>query len=353
MATVLETIVAEPEIRHQMLRDAALQRLYELDPAEATPYILDEIKHPHVDNGMFSVKAETLGVLPKETLPEFDQILAARLERKDGHTMPLDTQLVGRYSTKAILSRVKSVYETAPGSWDCVTEDGFVLYFLRAEPDYGMQRVSADPSACMTQSIPAVIKMKRWGEIETKVIAQLDNPDLNRARQAAETLSKYGRAKAEAALWERLRRFHQQWASRENDLSFRSSIPSDASDAIGFQYGLVESLAGAQGWLLSNEQVDQLETLTLGSQRDNVRQRHWSSPVELSLDLLFDGQLRADINHQYFPRDLTSLRAKLGQYPSGTKFLLTVLGQEDRFGPVVRGIKEAALEHGLAIEVAR
>jgi hypothetical protein len=82
-------------------------------------------------------------------------------------------------------------------------------------------------------------------------MAQLDNPDLNRARQAAETLSQYGSAKAEATLWERLRRFHQQWASRENDLSFRSSTPRDASDAIGFQYGLVESLAGAQGWCLA------------------------------------------------------------------------------------------------------
>src|SRR6266851_2191948 len=352
MATALETIVAEPAIRHQMLRDVALQRLYELDPAEATPYILDEIKHPRVDNGMFTVTAETLGVLPKETLPDFDQILAARLERKDSHTMPLDTQLVGRYSTKAILPRVKSVYETAPGRWDCVTEDGFVLYFLRAEPEYGVQRLAAAPSFCMTESIPAVMKMKRWGEIETSVIAQLDNPDLNRARQAAETLSKYGSAKAEAALWERLRRFHQQWASRENDLSFRSSTPRDASDAIGFQYGLVLSLADSQGWLLSNEQVFELENLTLGSQRDNVKQYHWRSPVELSLDILFDGQLRADINHQYFPRDITSLRAKLGQYPSGTKFRLTILGEQDRLAPVLQAVNEATLEHGLTIDLA-
>jgi hypothetical protein len=114
----------------------------------------------------------------------------------------------------------------------------------------------------------------------------------------------------------------------------------------------VESLASAQGWLLSNEQVLELEHLTLGSERDNVKQRHWASPVDLSLDLLFDGQLRADINHQYFPKDLPSLQAKLGQYPSGTKFELTILGQEDRLRPVVRGINESAIEYGLTIEVA-
>jgi len=107
-------------------------------------------------------------------------------------------------------------------------------------------------------------------------------------------------------MWERMRRFHQQWASRANDLSYRQSTPRDASDAISFQYGLVESLARAQAWLLSDEQVADLEQLTLGSERDNLKQYHWSSPVALSLQLLFDGQLRADINHQYFPGDVTS-----------------------------------------------
>jgi hypothetical protein len=351
MANALETIVGEADIKHQMLRDTAMQRLYELDPDAAKPYVIEEIRHPHVDNNMGTVKAKTLGVLPQATLPQFDDLLVARLERRDSHTMPLDAQLIARYSTKAILPRVKSLYETAPGRWDCVTEDGFVLYFLRTEPEYGVQRLAAAPTFCMTESIPEVIKMKRWGEIEAKAIAQLDNPDLNRARQAAETLAKYGSAKAGAALWERMRRFHKQWANRENDLSFRSSTPRDASEAIGFQYGLVESIAGAQGWLLSNEQVDELEKLALGSEHDNVKQRHWNSPVEFSLDFLFDGQLRADINHQYFPKDISSLCAKLGQYPSGTKFRLTIRGEEDRLAPVVRSVNETAVEDGLVIEV--
>jgi hypothetical protein len=197
MTKALEVIVAEAEINHQMLRDIVLQRLYDLDPAVATPYILEEIKHPHADNGMFTVKAKTLGVLPQKTLPEFNELLASRLERKDSHTMPLDAQLIGRYSTKAILPRVNAVYKTGAGRWDCAIEDGLVLYFLRTEPEFGVQRLAAAPSVCMTESIPVVMRMKRWVVIETSVIAQLNNPDLNRARQAAETLSKYGGAKAE------------------------------------------------------------------------------------------------------------------------------------------------------------
>jgi len=43
-------------------------------------------------------------------------MLAARIEDKESRTTGLDAQLIGRYSTKAILPRVKSVYETAEGS---------------------------------------------------------------------------------------------------------------------------------------------------------------------------------------------------------------------------------------------
>ena len=146
MLKPLEGIASRPEIRHQMLRDVALQRLYELDASEATPYIFEEIRHPHLDNGMFTVRAKTLGVLPQATLPEFDQVLAARVEGKESRTLPLDAQLVGRYSTKAILPRVKAVYEGAPGRWDCLTEDGFILYFLRTDTDYGVRRLAIAPS---------------------------------------------------------------------------------------------------------------------------------------------------------------------------------------------------------------
>ncbi|HEV2469308.1 MAG TPA: hypothetical protein VGS78_08940 [Candidatus Sulfotelmatobacter sp.] len=351
MTEALEAIANESEIKNQMLRDIVLQRLYELDPGEATPYILDEIKRPHIDDGSFTVKAKTLGVLPNQTLPELDQLLASRLEQRDSRTRALDAQLVARYSTKAILFRVKAVYEEHPGRWDCVAEDGFVLYFLRTEPEYGIKQLAVAPSTCMTESMAAVVKMKRWNEIEASIIAQLDNPDLNRARQAAETLSKYGGPKAEAAMWQRLRRFHQEWAVRENELTNRRILSRNATEAIGFQYGMDLSLAQAQGWVLSNEQVSELEQLTLGSQRDNVKQYHWKSPVELSVNDFFGGELRVDINNQYFPQGLASLSAKLRQYPSGTKFQVAIHGEEGRVAPVVETIRETALDAGFTLEI--
>jgi len=348
MAAPLKKVVEQPDMKHQMLRDVALRCLYDLDPGEATPIFLQEIRHPHLDNGMFTVKGETIGLLPNETLPQFDQMLSTRLEQKESRTKGLDAQLVGRFSTKAILPKVKSIYETSAGQWDCVTEDGFILYFLRVDPDYGVKRLALAASFCMTKSLPAVIKMQRWSEVEPGILAQLNGADLNRARQAAETLAKYGSPQAEKALWERLRRFHAQWAERGNELAYRPGMPSDANEALSFQFGLVEAIGKAQAWLLTNEEITALESLTLGQERDNVKQWHWTSPVDLNISF-FGDQIQAVIN-QYSATDLAFLRGKLAQYPTGTKFWLNIFGPPDRVAPVLAAINDIAAEHGFQVD---
>jgi hypothetical protein len=349
MVAPLKKVAQQPDMKHQMLRDVALRRLYDLDPGEATPIFLQEIRHPHLDNGMFTVKGETLGLLRNESLPEFDQLLSDRLEQKESRTKELDAQLVGRYSTEAVLPRVKAIYESSPGNWDCVTEDGFVLYFLRLDPDYGVKHLALAPSFCMKNSLPAVIKMKRWSEVELGILARLNGADLNRARQAAETLAKYGSPQAEKAMWERLRSFHAQWEERANELANRPGMARDANEAMSFQSGLVEATGKAQAWLLTNEEVTALENLTLGQERDNVKQWHWSSPLELNISL-FSDQLQATINNCYRATDLTSLRAKLLQYPGGTIFRLSISGPPGLVTPVLETINDFAAEHGLQVE---
>ena len=43
-----------------------------------------------------------------------------------------------------------------------------------------------------------------------------------------------------------------------------------------------------------------------------------------------DGQLHANINNQYFPADVSALRGKLAQYTSGTRFNVTIFGEQSR-----------------------
>jgi hypothetical protein len=351
MVAPLEEIAQRPQVRNSQLRNIALLRLYQLDATAATPLFLEEIAHPHIENNIFTVSGDTLGLLPNETLPQFDQVLAARLENKKTRTAALDAQLVGRYATKAVLPRMKAAYVVQEGGWDCKAEDGFVLYFLRVDPDYGVKRLQQAPSVCMTKSIPAVIRLKRWREVEPAIIAKMNDPDLNRARQAAETLGRYGDAAAEEAMWQRLKSFHDQWAERDNDLIYRANMPPDASEAVGFQYGLVAAMGQAQAWLLTNEQVTELEHLTLGQTRDNVKPWHWTSPIDMSINVLFDGKLQSDI-HQYFCADVDALRRKLAQYPSGTTFHVTLFGQREQLASLIQSIQDVAADHGLLIDIA-
>jgi hypothetical protein len=124
----------------------------------------------------------------------------------------------------------------------------------------------------------------------------------------------------------------------------------EALDAMGFQFGLVEALGKAQAWILSNDQITELENLTLGSEQENVKHWHWRSPIDLSINFLFDERLQADVNHQYSTADTASLASKLAQYPSGTTFRLTTFGPPELLTPVLREIDEAAADHGLIVE---
>jgi hypothetical protein len=349
MADPLEKIAREPDTKNQMLRNLAIQCLYDLDPKVATPIILEEISHPHLDDGRFTVKGETLGLLPNETLPQFDAMLAARIAQKGSRTMGLDANLVARYSTDAILAKVKSTYESAVGQWDCVTEDGFVLYFLRVDPDYGVKRLAVAPSYCMTNSLPAVIKMRRWNEVEPGIIARLNGTDLNRAGQAAETLAKYGSAQSEKAVWDRLRKLHAQWADRENELAYRPNMPREANEALSFHSALVSALGRAQAWLLTDEKIDALENLAIGAERESLKQWRWSSPVALYV-YAYDDRTVWNIN-QTTAADLPSLLAKLAQYPSGTEFNLNISGTPGRTAPALDALYDVAAKHGLQINI--
>jgi hypothetical protein len=280
MSAPLKKVAVQPNMNHQMLRDLALRRLYDLDPSEATPVILEEIKHPHLDNGMFAVKGET-------------------------------------------------------------------VYFLRVDPDYGVKRLAQAPSFCMTNALPAVIKMHRWSEVEPGIIARLYGPDLNRSRQAAETLAKYGSTQAEKALWDRLRKFHEQWAERGNELTMRPGMRADANEAVGFQFGLVEAIGKAPVWLLTDDEITELENLTLGQERDNVKQWHWTSTVNVNANFAGD-QIIASMN-QYTATDIASLKAKLAQYPSGTKLWLNIFDSTDKVASVHAIIADIAAEHGFEV----
>ena len=214
-----------------------------------------------------------------------------------------------------------------------------------------MQQLTNSASLCMTHAIPAVVRMKRWGEIQPALVANLSSSDLNRARWAAESLAKFGDAKAERPMWERLRQLHERWASRKNEFAgYRPGASREVMEAVGVQYGLVQSIAVAQNWTLTDEQLDELATLALGSERENIKQYRWNSPVDVILNILFDGKMRADIN-QYHTDSISALTDKLANFPAGTRFRLTAFGEESRIQATLQQINEAAVQSRVNVEI--
>jgi hypothetical protein len=350
MVGPLEDLARTPRLQNPAVRELAMQRLFDLDPDAAKPIVLEEMRHPHTSPNGQTVKGAALSMLPEKELPEFDELLMGRLEQPESRTRGLDAQLLGRYATKAVLMRAKTSY-AAPGSLqDCETQDGFVAYFLRVDADFGVARLAASPSFCMGVSLPLVVRMKRWKDVEPAVIAAMYQPDLNRARQAAETLAKYGGPKAEEAMWARMKQFHDEWAPRESEFSPSLKQATDVREASSFQYGVVESLGHALGWLLSNEQIDALETLTLGQERENVKLIHWTTPVDVTYTVVPDGRTDVMLGRLYKPMSAEQVFAKMKQYPAGTKFVVRLLGDEAKLADVRQGMVETASEAGLTLE---
>jgi hypothetical protein len=350
MSPVLEDLLDRPTINHR-LRDIAFQRLYELEPDKAIPRIFEEIRQPHVDAGMSTVKAKTLAVLSDAVLPQFDVILLRRLTDPNSRTRVLDAGLIGRYATEAIRLPVKSYYESVSGPWAGDIADGFMTYFLRVDPDYGVKQMQKRAGTKTIEALKKLRNLDRWADVEPFVIARLNEPELWAARDAAELLGKFGGPKAKTAMLERLRRFHEEWIGREEDLRWQPNMPSEVGDAVSFQLGLVKALGRARNWLLSDDEVGELEKFTVGQQRENVARFRWQSPLRLSVTILFDGRMQASIGGDlFFTSELDDLRGKLSQFPGGTAFRLATHGPPDQMEEVVRSIKEVAASHGLRIE---
>lgn len=354
MADILEKILDQTKINDSSLRGLALIRLNELDHEKAAARLREEIRRPHADNGIANTLKAVLEILPDKPDAQFDELLAARLERKDSPTRALDTGLIARLATGRILPRVKAFYQNS-GDNSCSTNSDLVSYFLRVDTDYGIHQLKGANLFCMRGAFETAARLKRWGDVEPSVIAELNDSNLWNARNAAEALGQFGSIKAKQAMLERLRNFHRQWAQREKEFQSTPGTPVVVNDAMGFQYGLVEAIGKAQGWLLDNSEIAEVQHLTLGNQKEQVADWKPAHSESIGIDLTF---LSFDsfliLIDRYSVRDIASLGAKLAQFPAGTRLVVAHFhaAQEDsRWNKILGTIHETAQEHGFQVEM--
>lgn len=277
-------------------RDAALLRLYELNPKAGRELILRRIRSGDAGSG-----AQVLMILPDETIPELDEALAGALEQGK----PVEA-LIARYATGAVFGRVRAWYEAKRPACG----GPLFAYFFRVDPVYAAaqlaERRRTEPGGCPLYMSPYEHLLASPG-LERAAIEDLRHPN-PMVRRSAQTLLQYGgSSEAEQPLWDalaamRAAKFH----------------PLDA----GLEFGLVEALLKGAGWVVTPEKIDRLHEACITDQCRTLvagERRSLEPPVRVSL--LPEGPLAAMIG-PFRMRTREQIQRKIAQFPRGTSFRL-------------------------------
>jgi len=299
-------------------RDAALRHIYEIDPDIALPILLRDLRDPRTGPSL-----ELIKLLPPGEIAAVIPAAADRIARSEAR--PLDYTLIDRYADTSVLPSMQAVFEQDLGKWSCAPQAAMLRYFLRVAPEYGAAQVSASLHA-RNETFCYRMLLQELGDqlphAETIAIEALNDSDPEVTLDALVALNRWGTSEAEAPLWARLDRLHQEWANRVDDLHTSTGDETEGSRAVALEQDLVTALAGGPGWLCTPDKLIRLRDLTLTSGRrrqvqswiDTYKQGPpminpmWSPDQETTFSLLQSSQLTAD-----------QLTAKLAMFPRGTR----------------------------------
>jgi hypothetical protein len=321
------------------LSASALKHWYELDPAGARPAIIAEITRPRP-----RYDARVLGILPDKTLPEVDLALAEHLmASRDSDGSSNLASLIARYASGAILSQVTDKLDPRIGKWACAIQNPLLAYLLRVNPAAARPRIEKaisvrgeNFSACNTELFQQISANHYDPTLEEIGIRSLDDPDPDVAMTAATMLGKFGSADAESALWQRYAKWTARWEGHESELDLMSAdtMSGDKEDRlsqIGLGQNLVQALATGQSWLSDKAALQQLYQMTkvkrLQQQLSSYLKNWENEALTLSFDRNPSDKFHA-LLAQYEFQSIDDLKAKLAQFPSGTKFFFSVKAGE-------------------------
>lgn len=323
---------ASPAYESLQLSEKALLRRYEMDPSGARSAIIKEITRPRP-----RFDARVLGVLPENTLPEVDSALGEHFVASDEPEASAHlASLIARYATDAILPDVLGKLDRLIGKWACASQNPILGYVLRVNPALARPRIERALAArgegftaCNQALLQAISEIQYDPVLDDIGIQSLDDPDPQVAATAATMLGRFGSAAAEPALWQRYASWSAKWKGREAELAV---LFAEGVDARIYQLGLGESLmqalATGTSWLLDETKLQRLSRMTSVKRLRERLEEHLKAWEQRPLGIALSDTgpplgLRAQVA-QYEFHDIGALEEKLGQFPSGTEFLVSV-----------------------------
>jgi hypothetical protein len=323
---------------------SAVERLYELDPAQGRALILAEMARPFP-----RFPFATLSLLPDTTLPEMDEKWMANLELERGQAARREVEeLVARYGTGAILGRTKAFYARVDAESrarpETVNDPPLRLampacdpplfaYFLRTDPEYGekilrgvMAERSFEMGRCWASAIGETARYfvsPRWESValdglnDSTVIVKID---------AVKALGHYGSPAAVAQLWDSFQYFHDWWKDKPAEIN-------DENRQLEWAYA--QTFPQAANWILTGDDLARAATLCITDGCRGQMEQHrgfWRRPLAVSIGQSQDGSYYANLA-QYSMRSLDETRRRLLQLPKGTELQWKVTPWANRPAP--------------------
>jgi hypothetical protein len=352
MLPILRAIVAAPPPPNRtnlaMTRDAALIHINELDPAAGRALILSDLQNVKAGPSM-----EIIKLLPREDIASVLQPAIERIGQNNARE--LDYELLDHYADASALGLVQTAFEGQLGKWPCAPQSAMLRYFLRVAPEYGAQQVRASLSA-RKETHCYIYLLQGLGDqlppAQQSAIDALDDPDAELVQDAVLALGHWGSADAEGALWAKLRRFHQEWAGREEQLRATPDYRSPASRAAALEEGLVFAIGRGSNWICQPDKLARLAELTLTySQRQAIEGwiKAWNEGPALIGSTWFPEDKPTFSVLQYGALTEDQLRAKLAQLPRGTQLLWQFWPPGQIAPPVTMEKQEAVYERMRAV----
>ena len=346
MLPILKEFVSRPappfRTMDAMARDAAIQHIYELDAAKGRSLILRDLRDPRAQPSISLVK-----LLSTDELRPIFQDAVGRIEKNDARE--LDYHLVELFGDELALAGMKTEFNDHLGQWACDPQTAMLRYFLRLEPEFGVKAVEASLAARKVTGCYHFL-LQELGDalpkVEPLAISALNDTDLEVANDAALGLGHWGTASAEAALWARLKRFHQQWQVREGELRATPPYTDPIARATALESTLVNSIATGTNWICGPEKLAQLSALTSPRQQIQVATwgKEWAQGQALILPNWYpEGRLSFGVL-QYSNLDEQQFRAKLSQMPPGMKLYFQIWKPGQISPPVSMEKQEAVFE---------
>jgi hypothetical protein len=316
--------------RYNDLLATALFRLCELAPDEGRIAILKEMRQTPL-----RVRPGVLGILPDETLPEFDDLLREKLASQTSNgqyeIVSQYADLIARYATGQSWPAVRNALGDRIGRDACMIETPLVAYILRVDPSLGAElldkenvRSSRNETRCFHYELVTLSNIYMSNAVEQLAIKHLDDRDENVVMQAANVLSQHGTADDEAVLWEHLQRWHDEWV-RRGGAQLQTTPKSERSARTRpAQVGeeLIRAIARGRGWLMTEEKFKRLQQLSLTPQalQEISLLRRQAEERQISTSINYSDGTRYFQVAQYEFRSLADLKEKLTQFPQGTNF---------------------------------